>query len=123
MDLSDCPDLAPILFALAAVRGGSFVGCRRLRLKESDRISAMQEELAKCGITLSAWEDRVEISPVGLCPPTQPICSHNDHRIVMAMAVLLSKLGGTIEGAEAVSKSWPGFFERIRTLGIEVEIC
>lgn len=123
LDLSDCPDLAPILFALAAVRGGSFVGCRRLRLKESNRISAMQEELAKCGITLLAWEDRVEISPVGLCPPTQPICSHNDHRIVMAMAVLLSKLGGTIEGAEAVSKSWPGFFERIRTLGIEVEIC
>lgn len=121
LDLSDCPDLAPILFALAAVRGGNFKGCKRLRLKESDRIAAMQAELQKCGITLVAGEDDVCISPKGLHPPTLPIDSHNDHRIVMAMTVLLTRLGGSIEGAEAVGKSWRDFFEAMRKLGIEVE--
>ena len=121
LELSDCPDLAPVLFALAALRGGRFTGCKRLRLKESDRIAAMQRELAKCGITLSDSEDTVSISPEGLHPPSAPIDGHNDHRIVMAMAVLMTKLGGTIRGAEAVSKSWPDFFEVMGGLGIEVK--
>lgn len=121
LDLSDCPDLAPILFALAAVRGGSFTGCHRLRLKESDRIAAMQTELKKCGVTLVSGEDTVEISPKGLRPPDDVIDGHNDHRIVMAMTVLLTRLGGSIEGAEAVGKSWRDFFKVMQTLGIEVE--
>lgn len=121
LDLSDCPDLAPILFALSAVKGGSFCGCHRLRMKESDRIAAMQAELKKCGITLKAGKDTVEISALGLHPPTEPIDSHNDHRIVMAMTVLLTSLGGSIEGAEAVGKSWRDFFGAMQTLGIEVE--
>lgn len=123
LDLSDCPDLAPILFVLAGVKGGDFVGCKRLRLKESDRIAAMAAELAKCGVTLTATEDRVQIDPYGLRPPTEIINGHNDHRIVMAMTVLLTRLGGRIEGAEAVAKSWPEFFEAMQSLGIEVEIC
>ncbi|MBR5783396.1 MAG: 3-phosphoshikimate 1-carboxyvinyltransferase [Clostridia bacterium] len=123
MDLSDCPDLAPILFALAAVKGGRFVGCKRLRLKESDRIAAMHSELKKCGVTLAADEDSVVISPDGLCPPKETICSHGDHRIVMAMTVLLTRLGGRIEGAEAVGKSWRDFFEAMKLLDIEVIQC
>ncbi|MBQ6947033.1 MAG: 3-phosphoshikimate 1-carboxyvinyltransferase [Clostridia bacterium] len=123
LDLSDCPDLAPILFALAAVKGGEFTGCKRLQLKESDRIAAMQTELKKCGITLSATEDTVSISPLGLHPPVEVLDGHNDHRIVMAMSVLLTKLGGQINGAEAVAKSWPDFFEAIKQLGIEVKVC
>ncbi len=123
LDLSDCPDLAPILFAMAACKGGTFVGCKRLRLKESDRIAAMEAELKKCGIGLVATEDSVTITSDGLHPPRESICGHNDHRIVMAMAILLTHLGGSIEGAEAVGKSWPGFFEEIKALGIEVEIC
>ncbi len=123
LDLSDCPDLAPVLFALAALRGGEFTGCARLRLKESDRISAMQSELCKCGIFLAATEDRVVIRPEGLHSPACDISGHNDHRIVMAMAVLLSRVGGSIEGVEAVAKSWPDFFKAIRALGIEVELC
>lgn len=123
LDLSDCPDLAPVLFALAAVKGGRFVGCRRLRLKESDRIAAMQTELAKCGIMLQADEDTVQITPAGLRPPVEEIDGQGDHRIVMAMTVLLSRLGGCIRGAEAVAKSWPEFFEAMKAVGIEVKIC
>ena len=123
MDLSDCPDLAPILFALSAVYGGRFVGTKRLRLKESDRIAAMQDELKKCGVTLAAGEDDVVIIPDGLRPPTEIIDGHNDHRIVMAMTVLLTRLGGKIDGAEAVGKSWRNFFAAMQKLGLEVREC
>ena len=48
--------------------------------------------------------------------------SHNDHRIVMAMSVILSKIGGEINGAEAVRKSYPGFFDDIIKLGARVKL-
>ena len=47
---------------------------------------------------------------------------HNDHRIVMAMSVVLSRTGGSISGAEAVRKSYPGFFDHIKQLGAKVEL-
>ena len=47
---------------------------------------------------------------------------HNDHRIVMALAVLCASLGGTIRGAEAVSKSWPDFFPALEALGLRMDI-
>jgi 3-phosphoshikimate 1-carboxyvinyltransferase len=48
--------------------------------------------------------------------------SHNDHRVAMALSVLLSLTGGELTRAEAVRKSWPDYFEAIRSLGIEVEL-
>ena len=51
-----------------------------------------------------------------------PVSGHNDHRIVMAMSVILTKIGGTVEGAEAIRKSYPGFFDDIKQLGAEVNI-
>ena len=47
---------------------------------------------------------------------------HNDHRIVMSLSVILSKIGGSISGTEAVKKSYPGFFDDIKALGAEVEL-
>ncbi len=125
IDLTDCPDLAPILFAVAAAKGGGvFTGTARLKLKESDRAAAMQAELAKCGIPMTVEENRVIIHPATLTPPTAPIDGHNDHRIVMAMSVVLSLVGGDIDGAQAVTKSYPTFFDDIRTLGIQaVTLC
>lgn len=121
VDLADRPDLAPILFAVAAAeRGGRFVGTYRLRIKESDRIGAMQTELAKFGITLTAEDDAVTVEQGHLHPPTARLCGHNDHRIVMALAVLCTLTGGEIEGAEAIAKSYPTFFTDLRSLGIEV---
>ena len=122
LDLSDCPDLAPILFALASVfHGAVFTGTARLRMKESDRGEAMAEELAKCGGKLDVEENRIVVHPSKLCRPRVSIRSHNDHRIVMAMSTVLSLVGGKIEGAEAVKKSYPDYFETIRDLGILVE--
>ncbi len=122
LDLSDCPDLAPILFAVAAYYGGArFTGTRRLAIKESDRGAAMARELAKCGVDLILEENAITVPKAKLYPPTQSISGHNDHRIVMAMSVLLTRLGGVIEGAEAVAKSYPNFFEDVQKLGIGVK--
>lgn len=121
-DLSDCPDLAPVMFALAAFCGGAvFTGTRRLKLKESDRAEAMAAELKKLGIESEIHENSVEIFPGTLISPTEPVQSHNDHRIVMAMSLLLSKTGGCIQGAQAVNKSYPDFFGVIKNLGIGIE--
>ena len=122
-DLSDCPDLAPICFALAAVKGGAeFVGTSRLRLKESDRSQTMKAELAKFGVDLQVEENSVKIPDCELKTPTESLYGHNDHRIVMALSVLSTLTGGIIEGAEAVSKSYPDFFEVLKTLNVKVDI-
>lgn len=112
IDLSDCPDLAPILFALSATVGEcEFVGTKRLKIKESDRAVAMKEELSKLGVKVDVFENSVKVFGGEIKTPTEIICSHNDHRIVMAMSVLLTKVGGIIDSAEAVEKSYPNFFE------------
>ena len=122
LDLSDCPDLAPILFALAgAENGGVFTHATRLRQKESDRIASMQEELSKFGITLLENGGTVTVAP-GFHAPKEPLFAHNDHRVAMALSVLLTKTGGELFGAECVSKSDPGFFDSLKKLGFAVEI-
>ncbi len=119
IDLSHCPDLGPILFSLAAVyHGAKFVGVKRLRDKESDRISAMKCELSKFGAKIYNEENSVTVDKCTLHAPDSKLFGHNDHRIVMSMAVLCSLYGGEIEGAEAVSKSYPTFFEDLAKLGI-----
>ncbi len=121
-DLSDCPDLAPVMFALAAEKGGAnFTGTARLKIKESDRASAMAEELSKFGIDCEIKQNSVEIKKGKLAAPTETLWGHNDHRIVMALCLLLTKTGGSIEGAQAVKKSYPDFFEVIKNLGIGME--
>ncbi len=134
IDIADCPDLGPILFAVAAALGGGhFTGTRRLKIKESDRAAAMAAELAKFGVPVQVLENEVIVgsdaegdseaagaSP-GLKTPTEELDGHNDHRIVMSLAVLCTLTGGVINGAEAVSKSFPDFFDRLESLGIEVK--
>ena len=123
IDLSDTPDLGPILFGAAAGLGcgGTFTGTARLREKESDRVRAMAEELGKFGIQTKTGEDSFTILPGELQTPEEPLQGHGDHRIVMALAVLLIRTGGVIRGAQAVRKSDPTFFERLQGLGIHIE--
>lgn len=122
LDVSDYPDLAPILFVLAAFKNGArFTGTARLRLKESDRGAAMACELAKCGVRTDIEENAITVH-AGIKAPSKPLLGHNDHRVVMALAVLLSALGGELEGTEAVNKSFPSFFNRLSALGAEIAI-
>lgn len=121
INISDCPDLGPILLALAAANnGGIFTGTRRLRLKESDRSEAMAQELRKFGTIVSVNEDDIIVFPKEFHRPTEILRGHNDHRIVMALSVLCTACGGEIEGAEAVNKSFPDFFEKLSSVGIDV---
>ncbi len=119
IDLSDCPDLAPVCFAVAAAKGGTrFEGTARLRIKESDRATAMATELAAFGITVTVEENAVTVHKGELHRPDRALCGHNDHRIVMALALLCTVTGGTVLGAQAVSKSYPDFFEVLKSLQI-----
>ncbi len=122
LDISDCPDLGPVLFALAALKNGAtFTGTERLKAKESDRGAAMDEELRKLGGGLIIGDDVITVPEQKLEYKGDILDGHNDHRIVMAMSVILSQTGGEIDGVEAVRKSYPGFFDDIRKLGAKVE--
>ena len=123
LDISDCPDLGPVLFALAAMKNGAvFTGTDRLKAKESDRGMAMHEELVKLGGGLIFGDNRITVPKQQLAYRGEPLSGHNDHRIVMAMSLVLSRIGGAIDDAQAVRKSYPGFFEDIQKLGAEVNV-
>jgi 3-phosphoshikimate 1-carboxyvinyltransferase len=121
INISDCPDLAPILMSVAAAKNGvHLTGTARLKIKESDRGAVMAQELAKFGVPVTVGEDDITVEGGYFRAPSEVLSGHNDHRVVMSMAVLSSLTGGEIEGAEAVRKSYPDFFEVIKKLGIEV---
>lgn len=121
IDICDCPDLAPVLFAVAAAKnGGTFTGTRRLVFKESDRAECMARELRKFGADVTVCTDSVIIEPKTPHRPSEVLFGHNDHRIVMALSVLATFFGGTIDGAEAVNKSCPDFFEKLALLGVDI---
>lgn len=123
IDIADIPDLAPILMALAsAFHGATLLHCKRLRLKESDRGQKMAEELRKFGAIVHLSEDEILIEKSELHTPREVLCGHGDHRIVMALSVLLSRYGGEISGAESVAKSFPDFFKKIKALGIRYQM-
>ena len=121
-DLSNCPDLAPVMFALSAVFGcAHFTGTKRLKIKESDRATAMQTELAKFGIKVDVNDNDVTVHGGELKTPSETLCGHNDHRVVMALSLLCTLTGGSINDAQSVAKSYPDYFEKIKSLGIVVE--
>lgn len=123
IDISDCPDLGPILFSLAAVCGGGrFSGTKRLRIKESDRAAAMKEELEKFGADVQLYKNTAEVFSTSLHRPTALLNGHNDHRVVMALSVLATRFSGEIDGAEAVEKSFPDFFEKLKSLNVDLSM-
>ncbi len=121
IDLTECPDLGPILMGMAATKHGArFVGTRRLKMKESDRGTVMAEELRKFGIRVDVGENEIIVCDGELKLPSEILCGHNDHRIVMTLATICTMTGGTIEGAEAVKKSFPSYFDVISDLGVQI---
>ena len=123
ISLADCPDLGPVLMAVAAANNGAtFTNCKRLAIKESNRGQAMAQELAKFGIAVTVSNDTntIVVQPGALHAPSLPLDGHNDHRIVMALATLACAVGGTITGAQAVDKSFPDYFERLTQLGVDL---
>ena len=126
IDLADCPDLGPVLMVLGLLCEGTTVirNAERLRIKESDRIAAMEAELRACGGVLSSEGGTITVQGCKprLHAPEAPLSGHNDHRVVMSLTVLAlaADIPLAINEAEAVQKSWPHFFEAIKPLGVEV---
>ena len=123
VDISDCPDLGPVTAALATAADGKtkITGAERLRYKESDRLLAVASELGTLGARIEVIEDGWLVSgPRILRGGT--VESHGDHRIAMALAVaaLNAAQSVTIRNAQSVNKSYPTFFDDIRSLGVEV---
>ena len=81
----------------------------------------MAQELEKFGVSVRIEENTIVVYPAEFHAPTEVLNAHNDHRIVMALAVLLTVTGGIIDGAEAVNKSMPDFFEKLKLLGADIE--
>lgn len=122
LDIKNCPDLAPILMCLAAALNGCrLINTARLKIKESDRGLAMAQELSKFGGDIELYDNEIVVNKRVLHEPRDVLNSHNDHRVVMSLAVLASVYGGTIDGVEAVKKSYPDFFLKAQTLGMEIK--
>ena len=122
LDVGNCPDLAPILMTLAAANNGcKLINTARLRIKESDRGVVMAQELSKFGADIEVYDNEIIVNKAELYRPKDDLYCHNDHRVVMSLAVLASKLGGRLVGTEAVKKSYPDFFDKVKALGLEFD--
>ncbi len=123
LDISQYPDLGPVLMVGAVLRSGAkLTGTNRLKIKESDRGMAMAQELKKFGVSVEIGDDYIIIPEAIPQKPTEEIACHNDHRIAMSMAVLCSVTGGVLKGAQCVNKSYPDFFKDVKNLGVQYEI-
>ena len=123
-DARDNPDLVPPLEALGSLADGSseIRGVKRLVYKESDRLHSVPMELTKMGAKIHVEDDQVRIEGGELAGET--LDSHHDHRVAMACAAAsLGAVGESIiNGAEVVSKSYPGFFQDLARLGAQINV-
>lgn len=124
IDASQCPDIIPVLAVLASVSEGEthIINAKRLRIKECDRLEATRTELNKLGADVTELEEGLIIKGKPSLKGGQ-VSGWNDHRIVMAMAVASLVCEGDvfIEGAQAITKSYPHFFEQFEALGGQVD--
>lgn len=123
-DAENCPDTVPIMCVAAAYANGisKITGVDRLKLKESDRLFSCADMLSRFGVKSRYENDALYIT--GGSPKGAGVPAYNDHRMAMsaAIAALAADGGSVIENAECVNKSYPGFFEDLKSLGAGAEI-
>lgn len=121
IDFAQSPDLGPILTVLAALSSGEskFINIERLRIKECDRVMAMTKELTKLDARVYDKGEYMQIIGVEKLGASLELDSHNDHRIVMALAAASLKCSGKIKilNAGAIKKSYPHFFKDFEMVG------
>lgn len=126
IDASQCPDLVPILAVLAAVSEGTtqIIRAGRLRIKESDRLKAIAQELNILGADVVENEDSLTIYGRRLLTGGV-VDSWHDHRIAMALAIasIACQQSVTIRHSECVSKSYPDFWQDFKMLGGKIHEC
>ena len=119
LNLMEAPDLAQTLAACCFGLGTSceLTGLHTLKIKETDRLSALQAELSKLGARVEVTDDSLKLHKSGSLEPGKSIATYNDHRMAMAFAPLALRTDLVIEDAGVVSKSYPGFWEDLSSLG------
>jgi 3-phosphoshikimate 1-carboxyvinyltransferase len=126
LDLKTCPDLAQTIVVIAAALGKNmaFTGLETLKIKETDRIAALQNELAKIGVTLTEDNLVYTLNTDNLHFPDKiTIATYEDHRMAMAFAPLALLINEVeIEEMQVVEKSYPYYWEDLRKAGFEVEV-
>jgi 3-phosphoshikimate 1-carboxyvinyltransferase len=125
VDVGDTPDLLPTVAVLGAAATGEtrLVNCEHVRYKETDRVSAMATELGKLGASVTEDHDVLTIHGGDSRLRGTTVAGHDDHRIVMALAVagLVAEGTTTVEGADHVDVSFPGFFDVFYDLGAALD--
>jgi len=124
-DFKNCPDLAQTVLPICAAKGitGEFIGLESLRIKETDRIDALQNELKKIGAELSEpATGRWKLVPGKISNLKSLIQTYHDHRMAMGFAPWATLTDLVIESPEVVNKSYPGFWEDVKSIGIKISI-
>ncbi|WP_222919562.1 3-phosphoshikimate 1-carboxyvinyltransferase [Natrinema sp. SYSU A 869] len=125
VDVEDTPDLLPTIATLGAVADGDthITNAEHVRYKETDRVSAMAEALGKMGVKTTEEQDSLTVHGGESTLEGTTVQGRNDHRIIMALALagLVADGETTIEGADHVDVSFPGFFGMLEELGVALE--
>ena len=123
LDLIQAPDLAQTLAVCCFGLGIScdLTGLHTLKIKETDRLLALEAELTKLGASLTVTDRSLHLKPGGVLRGGQSVATYNDHRMAMAFAPLALRTPMIIEDAGVVSKSYPGFWEDLAHLGFGTE--
>lgn len=123
LDFKDCPDLAQTVMVAAAATGITLdmTGLESLKIKETDRVEAMKKELSKIGAMLLESTHKWVLKPSEELPTHVEIDTYEDHRMAMAFAPLCMAMDVTIKDPEVVDKSYPGFWDEIKKLGVAIE--
>lgn len=125
IDGSQCPDIIPVLAATASLANGrtEIVNAGRLRIKECDRLAAINMELSKLGAKIIEKNDGLIIDGIDNLEGGAIVWSHKDHRIAMTLAIIATRCNKPIiiKDYECVAKSYPKFFEDYKALGGKVD--
>jgi len=125
LNLKDCPDLAQTIIVCAAAKGLnlSFTGLETLKIKETNRVLALQQELAKIGVTLTEDNEIYTLNCEQLSFPEKvTFATYDDHRMAMAFAPLSLLIKEVeIEDYQVVEKSYPDFWKDLETAGFTVQ--
>jgi 3-phosphoshikimate 1-carboxyvinyltransferase len=121
-ELNNTPDIAQtiVVTCLGLGIGCHLTGLHTLKIKETDRLEALRIELTKLGATITVTVDSLTLIASTHINPNITIATYNDHRMAMSFAPLALKVPIVIENAEVVSKSYPDFWEDLKSLGIEI---
>ena len=122
-DFSDCPDLAQTVAVVCAAKGiaAEMTGLESLRIKETDRIAALQQELRKIGGDLEDLGQEIfRVKPATGIPGQPKFHTYEDHRMAMAFAPLATLMDVDIEDPPVVRKSYPKFWEDLKLVGFDV---